>query len=301
MDELSKRIEKTVAEYNKEQERKKAEEELDDFRKILPEIDIKPKKTGLELLTETAQTILGRERLESKTDFFSHMTGNYRNNGAYTVNCGDFEISFDFEYRDKPPEKERIEDDIKEHIREMKLQRTGHRFALVKLEDVAEWAKEEFDDKIAVGDFNWRDDYYPNNGVFRWYYLADKEETLNWVKKHDKKFTKGLYGNSEYSLKTPLTSFTYPVMSGWRGRDWTGLIKRTSEYKSLVADLKPGKLEEMTVLTNKVDEAISERMDDYNHLFSYWKELTKELDELSHEHSRREKEYKEKFYKPSRF
>jgi predicted nuclease with TOPRIM domain len=90
-------------------------------------------------------------------------------------------------------------------------------------------------------------------------------------------------------------------MSGWRGRDWTGLIKRTSEYKSLVADLKPGKLEEMTVLTNKVDEAISERMDDYNHLFSYWKELTKELDELSHEHSRREKEYKEKFYKPSRF
>ncbi|PIW75624.1 MAG: hypothetical protein CO002_00990 [Candidatus Portnoybacteria bacterium CG_4_8_14_3_um_filter_44_10] len=130
--------------------------------------------------------------------------------------------------------------------------------------------------------------------------LAPRDVLLRYIQEVDRRLTYNLTLFSshkecdeapKYLFATPLTELVYPITHGWyaRGLRETNkpfVLDKVREYKTipLVLGLEPAS--PLFKLAEEFDGLFWQRKADFLRLFTYWRELDKELDRLNQEYVR---------------
>ncbi|MBI4837516.1 MAG: hypothetical protein HY813_03900 [Candidatus Portnoybacteria bacterium] len=180
---------------------------------------------------------------------------------------------------------------------------------LLTREECGERVADSLDPRLLVGDFNQRIENGQAIGedkilVMQWglrthpfidlcfdgFFTIDSNFLKGYILAIDLQLTFGLGVNqlgaeTKYLFTSSLTELTFPLGRGWRARDHSfDLDTVFHSYKTLNCELEPTGLMRELWAAGRVNNALQKEQELFDELFTYWRELNRELDRLNQEY-----------------
>lgn len=128
------------------------------------------------------------------------------------------------------------------------------------------------------------------NLCFGGYYRTPKDLLMKTVVAADHRLTYRLNLGSgaatKYVFATPLTELSYPITCGWRQRDGSFVLEHPFfyKYKTLKKRLEPAAATRQLDMAGKLNRAIQRNWEFFEELFGYWERVDEELEKLNQEY-----------------
>lgn len=271
---------------------------MEEFKLSVP----RPQKTGLELLNEMFEMAAGNKKsahIVVLRNYTHYPTLDFWRLGRDGIAMGFISVPvFDLATLKMSPVSENLA------VPEEK------KFFLTR-EEYGERVPSDLDPRMLIGDPNQRIEDGQALGldrvlVLRWslrshpfidlcfdgFFTMASNFLEGYIRAIDLQLTFGLTVNqlgaeTKYLFTSSLTELVFPLGRGWRARDNSfDLDTVFHSYKTLDCQLEPTGLMRELWAAGRLNNALKKKQDSFDELFTYWRELNKELDRLNQEYIR---------------